>query len=189
MLGNLRLRNIAMRGPWLFFPSQSFPAGVYKKRLHAWSSVILISSLLLARVPQMVFIFPGSRPVHLVFSLHFCVVVGHASDLFGSPMALSFSSNQRVLLFSSPPFFLPTFRFFSLLYPPCLLHLKNPPWFLLYCVLIFTFVNGREIRPLHLTAHRRTSGFKIKLVVRKPHHYFLMKHLNQEICNDEIFTI
>ena len=63
VLVNLRLRNIAMRGPWLFFPSQSFPAGVHKKRLRAWSSFILItsllSSLLLVRAPQMMFIFPG----------------------------------------------------------------------------------------------------------------------------------
>ena len=138
-----------MREPYLFSQVSPF-LHEYKKNL---SSVILIapllSSLLLARVPQMVFIFPGSRPVHLVFSLQFCVVVGHASDLFGSPMVLSFSSNQRVLLFSSPPFFpahfqilLPPFSTLSSL-------LENSSLVSSLLSLIFVFVNGREIRPLH----------------------------------------
>ena len=104
VLGNLRLRNIAMRGPSLFFSSQSFPACVYKKRLRAWSSVVLIAPLLLflllARAAQMVFIFPGL--VHLAFSLYFCIVVGHTSDLFGPHGSkLSFQSAHSSVFLSS----------------------------------------------------------------------------------------
>ena len=91
--------------------------------------------------------FPGSRPVHLAFSLHFRAVVGHASDLFGVHMGLSFSSNQRVLLFFS--------RLFS-----CPLSDSSPFFFhLAFSTWQFLLVLRNSSITRHVTAHRRTSGF------------------------------
>ena len=150
VLGNLRLCNIAMHGPCLFFSSQSFPACVYKKRLRARSSVIIIApllSFLLLHVRRrwcLIFRVSSSASRFLTVLL---LCSWPCVRFVRPPMALNFYSNQLILLFFSLPFFLPTFGLSPSSYSLVLSILKS----LLVSSLLrlnLMFVNGREIRPL-----------------------------------------